>query len=76
MGVGIPAEIAELWRQYDEESYEAFLLEFDGEGYWFTELPPWAHQTNVGPFFVDDDGVIYGISMRASQKGEWIGNLL
>ena len=77
MGIGIPAEAFEKW--LNDPNYNGDLspddYEKEGDIYWFYgDLPEWAYITNVGPFFIDTDGAVYGISMKASQKGDFIGN--
>ena len=77
MGIGISDAAAELWANdpvYGDD-YEELFLESAGGYSYFAELPDWAYVTNVGPFYVDEDGAIYSISMTPSQTGDLIGNL-
>ena len=76
MGIGINKDAADLWSAYDAESYNAlFVDEADGY-YYFEELPDWAYDPDVGPFYIDDDGAIFAVSTRPSQEGIFIGNLI
>ena len=76
MGIGISKAAALLWQAYDSESYNECLLEEGDEYYFFSELPDWAYQKDVGPFFIDDDGAIWSVTTRPSQAGVLIGNLV
>lgn len=76
MGIGISDAAAALWKAYDPDSYEAAFIEsYDGNSF-FEELPDWAYESSEGPFFIDDDGAIWGVSTRPSQAGVLIGNLI
>lgn len=73
MEIGLPKNVAELWKDYDLESYtDSFLYEEDGYVF-FVELPAWAEDPDVGPFYILDDA-IYALSLRPSHKGDKIGN--
>jgi len=76
MGIGLPADVAELWQAYDPDSYEELFTEADDEGVWFVELPEWALNKTEGPFYIDDDGAIYSATATISQNGALIGNLI
>ena len=74
MEVGISEAAALLWEAFDPVSYAEAFLYSDAEGYWFSELPEWVDEHDKGPFFIDDEGCIWAVSMRPSQKDQYIGN--
>jgi len=74
MGIGISSEAAELWKAFDETSYNEMFVEEDGDYVFFAELPDWAYDPDEGPFYVIDDS-IYAVGMTPSQEGALIGNL-
>ena len=76
MGVGITSQAAALWLAEDPDSYNELFINQEGDIFWFVELPEWADSPTVGPFYVDEDGAIWSISIRPSQKGVLIGNVV
>ena len=76
MGIGISEAAAELWKLFNEESYNENYVEEENGYVFFTELPDWAYDPDEGPFYIDDYGSIYAISTRPSQKDILIGNLV
>ena len=76
MGIGISEDAANRWKTYDSVSYNENFLEAEDGYYYFTELPDWAYDDTDGPFYIDAAGSIYSISIRASQDGILIGNLV
>ena len=75
LGIGVSNGAAQAWLAYDPTSYQALYLDQDQDYTYFVQLPDWAYDPTVGPFFVDDAGAIYSISLRPSQSGLLIGNL-
>ena len=74
-GVGISLTAAQEWLNFDAASYNEAFIEADDEYAWFIELPDWAYDPTEGPFYIDDEGAIWGVSTRPSQSGILIGNL-
>ena len=72
MGIGIPIAAADEWLNYDSESYNALYTGDSTDQYrFFYDLPDWAYQENVGPFYIDGSGAIWGVSMNPSQD-KWL----
>ena len=77
MGWGISQAAAELWQAYDPDDYNDNFIEIENGYYYFYTLPDWAWDPDVGPFYIDENtGAIYSASLRPSQQGELIGNLV
>ena len=75
MGIGISNAAAALWQGYDSSSYDENFIEVEGDYTFFTELPDWAFDPSEGPFYINDEGAIYAVSMKPSEDGYLIGNM-
>ncbi len=75
MGIGLPLDAAALWKTYNIEEYTELFVEEDDEYAYFKEFPEWAYDENAGPFYIDPEGAIWGISANPSIEGELIGRL-